>query len=82
MSMFEIRFSDILGMTLYVLIYLNFTVREGNQSDDDYMKLEDGEYMLCSSSLFMRQKTWHVLIINVFIKTYMYLSVKIQPSPF
>ena len=69
-SMFEIRFSDILGMTLYILIYLNFTVREGNQSDDDYMKpkqkkqkLEDGKYMVCSSSSFMRQKTWHVLII-------------------
>ena len=83
-SMFEIRFSDILGMTLYILIYLNFTAREGNQSDDDYVKpkqkkqkLEDGEYMLYSSSSFMRQKTWHVLII---IKTY--LSVQIQPSPF
>ena len=52
-SMFEIRFSDILLMTLYILIYLNSTVRERNQSDDDYVKpkqkkqkLEDGEYML------------------------------------
>ena len=69
-SMFEIRFSDILGMTLYILIYLNFTAREGNQSDDDYVKPkqkkqkhEDGKYMVCSSSSFMRQKTWHVLII-------------------
>lgn len=40
-------------MTLYILIYLNSTVRERNQSDDDYVKpkqkkqkLEDGEYML------------------------------------
>lgn len=62
-SMLEIRFSDILLMTLYILIYLNSTVRERNQSDDDYVKpkqkkqkLEDGEYMLCSSSSFMRQK--------------------------
>lgn len=52
-SMLEIRFSDILLMTLYILIYLNSTVRERNQSDDDYVKpkqkkqkLEDGEYML------------------------------------